>query len=84
MPALVENRKTPLFQELGTLEFDDDNAFAKQLHVPHELQDRGCLEADVVIDVRDIHVVMGDGDQAGAVAVHNRIVEQKNYRRCAN
>lgn len=84
VPALVEKQEAPLHHELGTLEFDDEDAFGKQLHVPRELQNGGCLEADVVIEVRDIHVVMGDGDQAGAVAVHNRVIEQNNYRRCSN
>ena len=76
-------KDTPLRVLLGGIEFDDEDRFERELHVPDGLPAHGCVEADLVIEVTDIQLVLGDGDEAGAIAVHDRVLEQKNYRHCA-
>ena len=79
-PSLVE-KKGPLNAELGTLEFHDEQAFERQLHIPKAFR-QVCAEADIVLAVDNIYLLLGDNDEAGAIPVYSRVLQDDNYRHC--
>jgi hypothetical protein len=51
---------------------------------PRQLQEAQCWIADAVLDVRDIWLLIGDNDEAGAYPSEFRLEAAYNYRACAD
>lgn len=74
-------QKTPLSSELSMLAFGDDPAFQK-LRIPRRFLHNNCFTADAILDVTNIHLLIGQTDEAGASPVRYRILKVNNFRRC--
>lgn len=79
-PRIVP-KKTALSEQIATIEFEDEKEF-KKLNIPKRLQSESCLMVDATMEADNLHILIGDTDEAGARPVRYRLIEAGNYRLC--
>jgi hypothetical protein len=79
-PRLIR-QDTALSSQLKIITFDKESHF-KVLHPPKNLLGKNCFLVDVSMDVMDIHVFIGDGDENGTFPVDFSLKDVHNYRAC--